>query len=55
MATAVMVSRIKKVTDEMLTGHADVAASVCQLPSVRALLDAAFACGPFLDFQDLRS
>jgi hypothetical protein len=52
MATAAIVPRLAKVSDELLSGKSEVAATVCQLPAVRALLDAAFACGPFLDMQD---
>lgn len=52
MATAAIVPRLAKVTDEILSGRSEVAGTVCQLPAVRALLDAAFACGPFLDMQD---
>lgn len=52
MATAAIVPRLAKITDELLSGKSEVAGTICQLPAVRALLDAAFACGPFLDMQD---
>lgn len=52
MATAAIVPRLAKVTDEILCGRSEVAGTVCQLSPVRGLLDAAFACGPFLDMQD---
>lgn len=51
MATAAIVPRLAKVTDEILSCRSEVAGTICQLPAVRALLDAAFACGPFLDMQ----
>ena len=53
MATAAIVPRLAKSAEELLVAaKEDVAVKICQLPAVRALLDSAFACGPFLDMQD---
>lgn len=47
MVTAAILPRLAKVADELLTSS-HVSEEMCQLPAVRALLDATFASGPFL-------
>lgn len=51
MVTAAMLPRLAKVADELLTSGSDLSEEMCHLPAVRALLDATFASGPFLDIQ----
>eukprot|EP00892_Ulva_mutabilis_P000264 jgi/Ulvmu1/10238/UM060_0039.1 len=48
MVTAAVLPRLAKVADELFTSS-NMAEELCRLPAVRALLDATFASGPFLN------